>query len=109
MRENTDQKKTPYLDTFHAVSLQFAIFFTIRCLDVRSQDLLYFHLFEVLSIVLVSSSLQGRECVGLAVFFNKEGEETFAVSLQNCKSFACLKYLTLVRPLKLIALNFTFL
>ena len=76
-----DQKKTPYFDTFQAVLLQFAIFFNSRCLDVKSQDLLYFYLFEVLSIVLVSSSLQGRECVGLEVIFNKEREETFAVSL----------------------------
>ena len=83
-------EKAPYLDTFHAVFLQFAIFFTTRCLDVRSQDLLYFYLFEVLSIVLVSSSLQGRECVGLAVIFNKEREETFAVSCLTKLQKLCL-------------------
>ena len=36
-------------------------------------------------------------------------EETFAVFLQNRKSCICIKYLTLVRPQKLIAMNFTFL
>ena len=56
-------------------------FFTARCLDVRFQDVLYFYLLEVLSIVLLASSSQGRECVGLTVIFNKEREEIFAVSL----------------------------
>ena len=36
-------------------------------------------------------------------------KETFAVSLQNRKSCVCVKYLILVRPRKLIAVNFTFL
>ena len=41
-------------------------------------------------------------CVELVVIFNKGWEETFMVSLQNCRSCVCIKYLTLVRPRKLI-------
>ena len=51
----------------------------------------------------------GRKRVNLVVIFNKGREETFAVSLQNGKTCVCIKYLTLVRQRKLIAINFTFL
>ena len=44
----------------------------------------------------------GWKRVDLVVTFNKGREETFAVSLQNRKSCVCIKYLTLVRPQKLI-------
>ena len=67
-----------------------------------------FYLFEVQSTVLVSF-FAGRKCVDLVVIFNKGREETFAVSLQNSKTCVCIKYLTLVRPPKLIAVNFTLL
>ena len=49
----------------------------------------------------------GRRCVNLAVVSNKGREERFAVSLQNRKNYVWIKYLTLVQPLKLIAMNFT--
>ena len=58
-----------------------------------------FYLFEVQSTVLVSSPPQGEK----EVIFN------FAVSLQNGKGCVCIKYLTLVRPRKLIPVNFVFL
>ena len=45
------------------------------------------------------SLFAGRKCVDLVVVFNKGREETFAVFLQNCKSWVCIKYLTLFRPL----------
>ena len=84
--------------------LQFAIFFTTRCLDVRFWDLLYFiHLMfnpQYWYLLL--------HFVDLVVIFNKGREETFAVSLWNCKSCVCIKYLTLVQPRRLIAMNFTF-
>ena len=44
----------------------------------------------------------GRKCVDLVVIFNKGREETSVVFLNNCKSCVCIKYLTLVRPRKLI-------
>ena len=76
-------------------------FFTTWCFDVRFWDLLYFiclkfnpqywHLLR-----------RGGGCVDLVVIFNKGREETFMASLQNCKSCVCIKYLTLVRPRKLI-------
>ena len=50
-----------------------------------------------------------RKFVDLAVISNKGREETFALSLQDRKSFAYMKYLALVWPLKLIAVSFTFL
>ena len=49
-----------------------------------------------------------RKCVDLVVIFKKGSEETFAVSLQIHKTCLWIKYLTLVRPGKLIAVNFTF-
>ena len=64
-----------------------------------------FYFFEVQYTLLVSSSLQGEDLC----WFDKGKEETFAVSLQNRKSCVCIKYLTLARPRKLIAENFTFL
>ena len=68
-----------------------------------------FYLLEVQSTVFVSSpSQRERDCIDLVVIFNKRREETFAVSLQNRKSYVCIKYSTLVRPRKLIAMNFTF-
>ena len=51
----------------------------------------------------------GRKCVDLVVIFNKGREEHFAVSLQNRKDCVCIKYLILVQPRKLIAVNFTLL
>ena len=48
----------------------------------------------------------GRKCVDLVVIFNKGREETFAVFLQKRKSCVCIRYLTLVRPRKLIPVNF---
>ena len=68
-----------------------------------------FYLFEVQSTVLIIFFFAGRKCVDLVVIFNKGREETFAVSLQNRKTYVCMKYLTLVRPRKLTAVNFTFL
>ena len=41
------------------------------------------------------------------LFLTREGKKLFAVSLQNRKSCVCIKYLTLVWPRKLIAVNFT--
>ena len=49
---------------------------------------------------------RGRKCVDLVVIFNKGREETFAVFLQKRKSCVCIRYLTLVRPRKLIPVNF---
>ena len=66
-------------------------------------------MFEVQSTVLVSSSSQGGKCVDLGVVFNKGREETLAVSLQNRKPCVCIKYLTLVRQQKLIAVFFLIL
>ena len=50
----------------------------------------------------------GRKCVDLVVIFNKGREETFTVFLQNRKSYVSIKYLTLLRPRKLIPVNFAF-
>ena len=41
-------------------------------------------------------------------YFNIGSEENFAVPLQNRKICVCIKFLTLVRLRKLIAVNFTF-
>ena len=78
--------------------LQIFYHLVFRCKVLRPA---VFYLFEVQSAVLASSS-QGGGCVDLVVIFNKGREETFMASLQNCKSCVCIKYLTLVRPRKLI-------
>ena len=46
--------------------------------------------------------LKKRLDTNLCQIFNKVREKTVMVSLQNCKSCVCIKYLTLVRPRKLI-------
>ena len=50
--------------------------------------------------------LRREKIIDLVVIFK---EQSFAVSLQNRKSRVRIKYLTLVRAQKLIAMNFTFL
>ena len=74
--------------------------------------------FETFCILFVWSSMhsigsylllrKGKMCY-LVVIFNKRRKETSAVSLQNGGSCVYIKYLTLVWPRKLIAMNFTFL
>ena len=83
-------------------------FFTARYLDVRFWDLCI--LFVWSSIHCIGIFLfTGRKCVDLVVILKKGKEETFAISLQNRKRCFCLKYLTLFRPRKFIAVNFTFI
>ena len=79
-------------------NLQIFYHLVFRCKVLRP---VVFYLFEVQSKVVASSSQVG-ECVDSLVIFNKGREETFMASLQNCKSCVCIKYLTLVRPRKLI-------
>ena len=66
-------------------------------------------MFPLYLFFIVISFFTGRKCVDMVVTFNKGREKTFAVSLQNRKSCICIKYLTLVRPRKLIPVNFEFL
>ena len=67
-----------------------------------------FYLFEVQSTVLVPSSSQGEKGLIWQLFLTREGQNIL-VPLQNRKNCVCIKYLMLVGPLKLIAVNFTFL
>ena len=84
-------------------SLQFAIFFIARCLDFETFCILFvWSLIHSIGIFFFA----GRKCVDLVVIFNKGREETFAVFLQKRKSCVCIRYLTLVRPRKLIPVNF---
>ena len=76
-------------------------YFTTWCLDVRFRDLLFFICLKFNPQYWYLLLRRGR-CVDLVVIFNKGREETFIVSLQDCKSCVCIKYLTLVRPRKLI-------
>ena len=77
----------------------------------RSKVLRPFVFFFVWSSVHINGIffIARRKCVDLVVIFHQGRDETFAVSLQNRKSCFCIKYLTLVRPRKLIVVNFTFL
>ena len=68
-QETTVKMKKTYSLKNHVTSLftffkkvsSICDFFTAWCLDVRFYNLLYFYLFELLSTVLVSSSLQGEK------------------------------------------------
>ena len=115
-RKTTVKKKITYFLENYVASL-FIFFekvfpirksFTTRCLDVRFWDLLHFICLKFNPQYGISF-FAGRKCVDLVVTFNKGKEETFAASLQNCKSYICIKYLKLVRPRKLIPVNFLFL
>ena len=72
--------------------------------------------FKTFYILFVWSSIHGigifffagKKCVDLIVIFSKGRKEGFAVSLQNRKSCVYIKYLTLIRPWKLIAMNLIF-
>ena len=66
-------------------------------------------MFPLYLFFIVISFFTGRKCVDIVVTFNKGREKTFAVSLQNRKSCICIIYLILVRPRKLIPVNFEFL
>ena len=83
-------------------------FFTSRCIDLRFWDLFYFICLKFSPQYSYRLLRRERDCIDLVVIFNKRREETFAMSLQNRKSYVCIKYSTLVRPRKLIAMNFTF-
>ena len=108
-QKTTVKKKITYFLKNYVASLftffekVFAIckFFTARCLDVRFWDLLYFICLKFNPQYWYLLLCRG-EYVDLVVIFSKGKEETFMVSLQNCKSCVCIKYLTLVRPRKLI-------
>ena len=85
-------------------NLQMFYHWVFKCKVLRP---FVFYLFEVQSTVLVSSSSQGENVLIQQLFLTRE--ETFSVSAQNRKSCVCIKYLTLVRPQKLIPVNFAFL
>ena len=85
------------------------VFYRLLCRCEVLRPFVYY-LFEVQCTVLVAIFFfAGGKCVDLVVIFNKRRKETSAVSLQNGGSCVCIKYLTLVWPRKLIAINFTFL
>ena len=97
-QKNTVKKKTTHflkncstsLFTFFEKIFAICIFFIAWYLDVRFCDLL--HLFVSSTFHRVGISFFAvRKCVDLVVIFNKRRGETFAVSLQNCKSCVCIK------------------
>ena len=93
---------------FPKMSLQFANFYrsVFSCKVLRP---FAFYFFEVQSAVLVFSSWQGENLL-LAVIFKKGREELLQkVFLQNRKSCVWIRHLLLVRPRKLISVNFKFL
>ena len=115
-QKTTVKKKKTYFLKYYVAFLfaffekVFAIskFSTARCLAERFRDMCI--LFVWSSVYGIDIFLfAGRKCVDLVVIFNKGREEHFAVSLQNRKDCVCIKYLILVRPRKLIAVNFTLL
>ena len=77
-------------------SLQFANFLLFtRCLDVTFSDFL--------CSICLRLNPQYWYVADLVVILNKAREETFAASLQNRKSCACIKLLALVGPPNLFA------
>ena len=85
------------------------VFYRLLCRCEVLRPFVYY-LFEVQCTVLVAIFFfAGGKCVDLVVIFNQRRKETSAVSLQNGGSCVCIKYLILVWPRKLIAINFTFL
>ena len=100
-----EKKHVASLFTFFKKSLQFAIFFTARCLDVRFCILFVWSSIHSIAIFFFA----GLKLGDLVAVFNKGRGETFAVSWQNRKSCVCIKYLTLVRRRKLTPVNFSFL
>ena len=103
--ENTVKKKITHVASlFTFFEKVFAIFnfFTAYCLGFRFWGLccficLKFNPFNQSSIRIFFPP--ERKCVDLEVIFNKGREETF-------ESCVCIKYLALVRPQKLIPMNF---
>ena len=109
-QKTTVKKKVAYFLKNYVASLfiffekVFAIckLFTARCLDVTFSDFLC-------SICLRLNPQYYWYVADLVVILNKAREETFAASLQNRKSCACIKHVALVGPPNLFAVNFTFL
>ena len=106
----TDFLKNYAASLFTSFEKAFAIRKFFYCLLFRCKVLspFVFYLFEIQSTVLASSFFAGRRGVYL-VIFNKGRKESFAGTLQNCKTCVWIKYLTLIRPRKLIAMNFALL
>ena len=108
-QKTTVKKKIAYFLKNYVTSLfiffekVFAIckLFTARCLDVVFSDFL--------CSICLKLNPQYWYVADLVVILNKATEETFAASLQNRKSCACIKRLALVEPPNLFAVNFTFL
>ena len=71
-----------------------------RCKFLRP----FVFLFVWSTVYSIGIFLARRKCVDLVVISNKRREETFAISLQNRKSCAYIKYFILVRPLKLVTM-----
>ena len=95
-----------FINIFRKSLLAICKFFSsvFRCKVLRP---FAFYLFDVQSTGLLSPSSQGENVLIQQLFFTRR--ETFAVSLQNRKNCVCIKYLTLIRPRKLIVVSFSFL
>ena len=97
---------------FSKKSLQFPNVFyrsVFRCKVLR---LFVFYLFEVRSTVTASSSSQRENVLIQYLFLTREGKKLLRYLYKitkNHKSCVCIKYLTLVRPRKLIPVNFAFI
>ena len=121
-RQKTTMKKkitflknyVPFLFTFYekvfAISKISNFYRSVfRCKVLR---LFVFYLFEVQSTVTVSSSSQRENVLIQYLFLTREGEKLLRYLYKitkNQKSCVCIKYLTLVRPRKLISVNLAFL